>query len=200
MGRLRRKFRDDRGITLMEMLVGIGVMMVVVTIATTAMVVMFQSATKSEAVASTATEINVAYMRLDTSIRYANYVSDVNVDADGHPAVRYRSLNPETMLPVCYELRVTDRSLEQRHWPEADPSSKTDWLPLARQLTDNPAAPPMEVDHAADIGVDSVGTVLSLHLRVKQGDDDRGAVSAAEGRFVALNAGPGAPTSGECGG
>jgi hypothetical protein len=68
----RRRVSGDEGTTLMELMVGMGVMSIAMAIFTTAIVSMFSSTSKTQAVVNSSAQLNTAFGRLDVQVRYAS--------------------------------------------------------------------------------------------------------------------------------
>ncbi len=71
---VRRRIAGDEGTTLMELMVGMTVMAVFMAIFTAAVVTMFSSTNKTQAVVSSSTQLNLAFEHLDTQVRYATLI------------------------------------------------------------------------------------------------------------------------------
>jgi type II secretory pathway pseudopilin PulG len=67
----RRRTAGDEGTTLMELMVGMTIMSIFMAMFTAAVVTMFSSTNKIQAVVSSSTQLNLAFERLDTQVRYA---------------------------------------------------------------------------------------------------------------------------------
>lgn len=74
MRRLRTRRTDDEGTTLLELMVGMVVMSIFMALATAAIVNIFSSTSKIQAVASSAGQLNIAFDRLDKQVRYASVI------------------------------------------------------------------------------------------------------------------------------
>ena len=74
MTRVRRLQGDDRGFTMLETVVGMVIMTIFMGIFTGAVVTMYSSANKAEALSNSTGQLNLAFDRLDKEIRYASYV------------------------------------------------------------------------------------------------------------------------------
>ena len=115
-----RLHRDDSGTTLIELIVGMMVMGVFMTIFTTAVVSMAKTTTKVEAVTTSASQVNNAFLTLDRIVRYASAVSTPGTGASGDwyvelESVDYGSSSAQTQ---CTQLRLATASqqLQLRTW------------------------------------------------------------------------------------
>ena len=137
--------RDDRGSTLMELLVGMMIMLVFLGMFSGAIVMLYQSSNKANALTTGAGQTDTAFARLDRSIRYASAFTSPGLSTtDGSWYVEYLTTN--TGSPVCTQLRVSvsAQQLQMRTWiPSADGttySGRTAWLPWASGITNGGAA------------------------------------------------------------
>ncbi|WP_375496752.1 hypothetical protein [uncultured Jatrophihabitans sp.] len=142
--RLRRLADDDQGTTLMELLVGMAVMTVFMSIFLTATLMMTQTANKVEATSISASQTNQAFLRLDKTIRYASAISTPGVSAaSGDWYVELDS--PPTSVAgsdTCTQLRIDSNKLQQRTWAITNGTAGTasGWTAIASSLTNGAAA------------------------------------------------------------
>jgi type II secretory pathway pseudopilin PulG len=71
---VRSRSAGDDGTTLMELMVGMTVMAIFMAIFTAAIVTMFSTTNKTQAVVNSGTQLNLAFERLDTQVRYATLI------------------------------------------------------------------------------------------------------------------------------
>jgi hypothetical protein len=116
---LRRKLRDDRGVTLAEMAVTTGIMSAVMAIFTTAIIQLFQAGNKNELVALTQAQLNTAFLRLDRELRYAAGFSAPRDDGTNW-YVEYVNTGTLTGKPECAQLRLdaATKTLRRQVWPQ----------------------------------------------------------------------------------
>ena len=100
---LRDAAADDRGFTMTEIVVTMTVMSVVMAIFTGGIVQMFKASNKSESLAASQAQNNIAFLRLDKQIRYASGISTPGT-VNSAPYVEY--LLSSTGTATCYELRL----------------------------------------------------------------------------------------------
>ena len=124
----RRPRHGDAGVTLMELVVGMTIMTIFMTIFTGSVVMMYDSTSKSG---------GIACNRLDKSIRYASAISPPG-KSSGAWYVEWETTYTGT--PQCTQLRLnpTAQQLQQRTWTVSGGSATnvSNWLPLASGVTD----------------------------------------------------------------
>ncbi len=129
--------RSDAGVTLMELVVGMTIMTIFMAIFTGSVVMMYNSTSKSEAIADTSSQLSIAFNRLDKSIRYASAISPPG-KSSGAWYVEWETTYTGT--PQCTQLRLNPaaQQLQQRTWTVSGGSATnvTAWLPLASGVTD----------------------------------------------------------------
>jgi hypothetical protein len=143
--RLREVAADDRGTSLVELVVGMVVMTVFMTVFTGAIASLAETTTHIEAVTSSASQVNNAFLRLDKLVRYATAVTTPGQGTSGDWYVELDSVIDAK--ESCTQLRVdvTRRQLQQRTWTVnasgAPYSDYVDWRPLASNVLNASAAP-----------------------------------------------------------
>lgn len=133
-----RRLRDDDGVTLVEMVVAMGVMLIFLGIFTGAMVMMSKSETKARSVSDTSTQLNVAFLWFDRNVRYASALTAPGASGGNF----YVELsNTGSGNQVCTQVRLntaTDK-LERRSWTVTGTSpayaNLTGWLRIASNIT-----------------------------------------------------------------
>jgi Tfp pilus assembly protein FimT len=165
----QRALRSESGLSLMELVVGLTIMAIFMVIFTASVSMMYNTTSKTEALSDTASQLSIAFNRLDTSVRYASAISTPGQSPGGDWYVEWQSTYTGT--PQCTQVRVNAAAgqLQQRTWtPVSDGSTSglTSWLPLASglQLTD-----PDTDTAVTPFTVTAVGTAipyqqLSFHL------------------------------------
>jgi prepilin-type N-terminal cleavage/methylation domain-containing protein len=128
---------DDRGATLLELVVAMAIMVVFLAIFTTTMLMMSRSESKARSVADTANQVNQAFLWFDKSVRYAAAISTPGTGSTtGDWYVEWR--NTGTGTEVCTQARLDKASgqLQRRSWqPTATGySGLTAWVPVASGL------------------------------------------------------------------
>lgn len=177
--------RGDDGITLIEVMVAMVVMAVVMIVFTTATIQIYRSTNQVQGAADAASQINIAYIRLDKEIRYATAISSPSTTGD--PEVEY--LTTFTGTPTCTELRVQTLNgipqLRWRSWPQSatDLTSYT-FVTLVAGVVAPSGAAPFTVTPDSPVDPNAASTVQQLEVRL--------AAASSPGRqidisFTALN-------------
>ncbi|GAA3450871.1 hypothetical protein [Dactylosporangium matsuzakiense] len=144
--RIRRVLHQggDRGVTLAEMAVTMGIMSAVMAIFTTGVIQLFQAGNKNELVATTQAQLNNAFLRLDRELRYAAGFGPVRIDAvTGTTTVEYINTGTASGTPECAQLQLysTTSTLRRQVWPTGTkPVNK--WAVLANSVVVKPPADP----------------------------------------------------------
>lgn len=136
--------RREEGSTLLEVVVGMSIMSVFLATFTGAIVTLTRTQNRAQALTTSAGQLNTAFQRLDSTIRYAAAISAPGTTGPaGAWYVEY--LTTATGKQVCTQLRVdaAARQLQTRTWQLTDTGSTTPtaWVPLASSVTNGSALP-----------------------------------------------------------
>lgn len=149
MEQRRRRFHRDDGTTLIELLVGMTLMAVFLAMFTGAIVMMSSAMNKTQAVNLSATQINLAFVKLDELVRPSSAISP---PGPGRSRDWYTELRTTTSgTEVCSQLRLdsTSQQLQIRTWDvvNATASRPSSWVPLASGITSEgvPSGPPFSL-------------------------------------------------------
>ena len=142
--RLRRLAVEDQGTTLMELVVGMTVMTIFMSMFLTAVLMMTKTSNKVEATSISASQTNQAFLRLDKTVRYAGAISTPGRSAAGDWYVELDL--PATDVggsDTCLQLRIDAKKLQQRTWTVTNGTAGTasGWTPIANFVTNGAAAP-----------------------------------------------------------
>jgi Tfp pilus assembly protein PilE len=165
----RRGPAGDQGTTLMELMMGMVIMTILMTICTTAIVSMFSGTGKTQAVQNSAQQLNTAFIRLDDQVRYASAIDQPTGSATaGNLSVLF--LTVTSASSTCTQLKIqpvpgsTQQQLVERSWPLSSTSSAGAWNQLAGGVTiydqNGATITPFTVSTPAG------GTVQQLRLRL----------------------------------
>ena len=146
--RLRdRMASEDAGMTLTELIVGMFIMVIFMTIFTGAVVSMARTVNKVEAISTSSAQINAAFLRLDKLIRYSTAITTQNTGASGDWYVELDSVDNSAVVETCTQLRVdiVAKQLQMRTWtvPTTNTSSYaslSSWVPMANNITNGAVA------------------------------------------------------------
>ena len=170
---IARRPSGDEGTTLMELMVGMVIMTILLTICTGAVVQMFSSTGKDQGLANTTQQLNTAFVRLDKQVRYASAIDQPTGSlATNNLSVAFQTVNPTGS--TCTQLRIqpvagtTQQQLVERTWAvtsgSATATNLTPWTQLAGGVvTTGPsgsAVPPFSVSTPAG------GAVQQLRILV----------------------------------
>ena len=127
------KPRDDRGITLIELVVAMSIMGFFTAIVATALAQMYSTANRAEATQALQSRLNIVFERLDAEIRYASAISKPGPGSDGADRyVEYLNVNGSTQL--CTALRLRGDTLSRRTWTSGN-TPTGGWSTLAGGVT-----------------------------------------------------------------
>ncbi|WP_433291314.1 PulJ/GspJ family protein [Actinoplanes sp. CA-030573] len=135
----------DLGYSLIEMMVVLGIISVVGAVATTGILQVYRTNVVAESDAAVQSQLSVALLRLDRSIRYAYAIGTVhNEGAAGSPYVEIMVVEKEqptdtTYAKRCLQLRLTgtgprNQQLQSRSWTIGSAAAPSGWQPLASNL------------------------------------------------------------------
>jgi type II secretory pathway pseudopilin PulG len=202
MTRLRDRGPDDAGSTLLELVVGMALMGVFLSIFTTAIFQMGRTITKVDAVTQSAGQANQAFLKLDKLVRYASAVTTVGKSTSGYWYVELD--NTATQPETCTQLRIapsisnsSDIQLQQRTWTITTTSgtpvvsSASSWRMVADGVTNNAVAvgsadQPFTVP-TGSVTVSSPFQQLTITLVFESGTGDGASTTRSAMTFTALN-------------
>lgn len=192
--RLRRLANEDQGTTLMELVVGMAVMTVFMSMFLGAILMMTNTSNKVQATSLAATQTNQAFLRLDKTVRYAGAISTPGRSATSNDWYVELDL-PATDVggsDTCLQLRIDASMLQQRTWTVANGTAGTasGWTPIASFLTNGAAAAgSADVPFAAPTASSSASSSfqrLQVVLRSTAGTSTT-STNRAQMTFIALN-------------
>jgi Tfp pilus assembly protein PilV len=191
MRRLLRRVaaRGDAGTTLAEVMVAMGLMSVVMVIATSALIQIYHSVNESENSAEAQAQVTTAFARLDQEIRYARSISTPAV-LSGDNYVEYL-INVDS-VDTCVELRLrtSTNELQRRQWTKnATPLVPTGWTTLAAVVTSGAPFTTIAADKVTLTGFRFQRLRLTVSAVLGGGSFTSGASSRqTDVTFTALNA------------
>lgn len=183
--------RDEEGSNLLEVVVGMSIMSVFLAAFTGAVVTMTQTQNRAEALTSSAGDLDIAFQRMDRTVRYASAIS---VPGTTGPAGGWyvELLSTATGPSVCTQLRVdtSSRTLQSRTWTP-NGTSYTDlspsWRVLAGRISNGSAtAGSATVPFALAATSDTVA-FEQLTVRLDASAGNPGVPSQSRVTFTALN-------------
>lgn len=200
-GTVRRRSAGDEGSTLLEVVIGMSIMSIFLAMFTGAIVVLTQTQNRAEALTTSSGDVNTAFQRLDSTIRYAAAISPPgSTGSAGGWYVEF--LTTASGTAVCTQLRVdsTLQQLQSRTWqPDAPSTAPTRWVPLANHITNGNAT-----TGSADVPVpftlfpapDGVG-FEQLTVRLAATTGNPAMISRSAMTFTALNSADASKAAGD---
>jgi type II secretory pathway component PulJ len=134
---------DDRGTTIVELVVAMGIFTMVLSVIVGATLAMVQDVRKSENVYDASADARTAFARLDKQIRYATAINRPQPGTSGSDRyVEFQSIDGGNAL-TCHQWRLLDASgqLQQRTWV-GTPVSAPAWSTVATNVVNGPGQPP----------------------------------------------------------
>ena len=194
--------RRDVGTSMIELIVGMALMAVFMTIFTAAITTMYRSANKAESLNTTSAQLNQAFTRMDGTVRYASAISTPGRGADGNWYVEMLTTN--TGARVCTQLRVNTatQQLQQRSWtaPRAGNAPVPPFVPVANNVSNGSAGPgvgsqPFVLTPASN---ELPSAQLTMRLEASVGSGNSGTSSLSVTTFTAVNSSLDSQTVGVC--
>jgi prepilin-type N-terminal cleavage/methylation domain-containing protein len=131
---------DDDGFTMMETVVAMTLTAIFLAMFTTALVSLYGTSNKADAVSQTSVQLNIAFQRVDKQIRYASAISAPNDLITPGNAWYTEFVNTSSGQDVCTQLRLSDGVLSERTWTGV-PTSIPGFTVLASNLTQPTSSP-----------------------------------------------------------
>lgn len=192
MRRLIRALRrgDDRGLTLVELIVAIGIFSVVVAVCMAGIVIMTRSTVRADVVAGSGDAARTAFQRMERQVRYAESINYPGAGPSGARYVEFRTSAAvsKSGVATCTQWRWVPSSgaLQMRSWNDTSNPSLPAWTTLTSDVLPDAdtsgRAYPFEVNAAT---ATSPRQTLTLRMRVGNATVDAGVDS--ETTFVARN-------------
>lgn len=186
---------------MIELVVGMTLMAVFMTMFTAAITTMYRSANKAESLNRTSSQLNLAFDKLDASVRYASSISTPGRGAGGAWYIELRTTN--TGSPVCTQLKVDPASqqVQRRSWSSPLPAGTPApaWVPMANSITNGATT---DEKKQPFVLVLPTGVLpyqqLRVHLESTSGSSDSATSSVADIQFTAVNSSSDSLSSGFC--
>lgn len=176
---LRRRPAGDGGFSMVELTVGMVVMAVMMAMFMTSVVQMFQAANKTDNIASSQSQLSIAFQRLDTQIRYAEGLSTPTTAAPWYAEF----VTAATGTATCTQLWLdtSARQLKHRTWTQGGSYSRIAGVPIASGIT---ATQPFTV-----YSPDTIYNVQRLRIRLTatSGAGASGSTQNVDVTFTAMN-------------
>jgi prepilin-type N-terminal cleavage/methylation domain-containing protein len=162
--RLGSLSRDQRGLTLTELMIVMAMLLVVTGAFLTVVESVQSSLVRQQARSDTNDQLRNAIQQLDREIRSGNILYDPSAENPAFYSVRvYTQANaPTRVVPFqCVQWKIEDRKLWRRFWPPDQPNDVSDWRVLAEHLVNRELGV-----HAFDLDPDpnKAGRTLNVML------------------------------------
>jgi prepilin-type N-terminal cleavage/methylation domain-containing protein len=201
LNRLAEDRRDDRGVTLVELLVAMGIFSIVLVVFLAATGVMARSTVRNQVVSDTASQLRTAFQRFDKEVRYAH---DINAPgtSNGNIYVEYwvpASATKGENLCVQWRYNKSTKELQRRTWTQGNAASVTQWITMVTRLRNDLSSSseqPFTFQRAGTVaGKAYLHQRLHIYLDAGLGSiaDDGG--SQLDVSFVAQNSSPSSVTN-----
>lgn len=138
----RSRAESDDGSTLLELLVGMGIMSIFLSIFAASISLMTTSANKTQGTNDSSTQTNLGFLWLDKNIRYASAISPPGKSTGtGDWYVEWRSTYTGTEQCTQVRVDIASQQLQRRTWDKtvADPT-KVKFVQVASSITNGAAA------------------------------------------------------------
>jgi prepilin-type N-terminal cleavage/methylation domain-containing protein len=205
---LRARRRDDAGYSLIEVVVGMGIMSVLMVLFTTAILQVFRTSGKAESIAEAQSQLQRAFQRFDQEIRYASWISPPG-EVGGAWYVEFASSDGTE----CLQLRLqtapgptADNGTDGRgvlqllRWaPGAPPAANQPGQTIASRLVTGDVDPfELQAAGSTPYGTDSQFAPDFQRLRIRLSSQVGTGVAEADTTFTALNTSRNTPTTHTC--
>ncbi len=199
-----RRFRADEGTSLMDLVVGMGIMSIFMAMFTGAVVMMNKTQQKSDELGQTSSQLNQAFLMLDRTVRYADAISTPAIGTSGDWYVELRIPTPQadgTTVEKCTQLRVdiAKQQLQRRIWTVGATPPST-FAPVASEIINgdsSPTSPKPFVPKA--LSADMAFQRLTINLVSKHGRGTKVTESHSSVTFTAVNSTVPPPSGAICG-
>lgn len=136
----RARLRDDRGTSMLELVVAMTIMMVFLGIFTGAIVVIHKSQAKAAGISDSSQQLNQAFLWLDKNVRYAAAITTPGVGTGAVKDWYVELRNTTTGTEVCTQVRldITKGQLQRRSWTPSAAGvavGLTSWTPMGTGFT-----------------------------------------------------------------
>ena len=128
----------EAGFTMIEMIITISILTIFMGLFTGAVLAITDATQKQQSLADATDQINKAFNRLDTEVRYASLATTPGqVGLDWYVEI----YDQNTTVPTCTQLRLQNSThlLQQRTWASTGAAATpSGWITLAARISNNP--------------------------------------------------------------
>lgn len=191
--------RADGGTSLIELVVGMTVLSIFLSMFTGAVIMMNQATNKAQSVSTSSLQLNQAFLSLDKTVRYAAAISSPGrctgstcTPADWYVEFLMTNVSPQR----CTQLRVDSNQLQARSWdPASPPPVSAQFIALASGVTNGTSTDPDPFVPTAT----AVNQQLTITLAARSGSASTQATTSQSAfTFSALNSSIPPVTSPNC--
>jgi prepilin-type N-terminal cleavage/methylation domain-containing protein len=172
-----RRLRDERGLTLVELVVAMGILSIVLLVMTTTLTSIQRAVVEEDVRGRLNDQARLALQSIDRLVRSGNILYDPVDESGNDPydasATGYlfriytQAEQTENEDPRCAVWLVNDeQQLLYRTWPVLDPDAATDWVIVAEGIVNR------DLDEPA-FTLDSTGRTISVDFHVNPDLADR---------------------------
>ncbi|TQK75601.1 prepilin-type N-terminal cleavage/methylation domain-containing protein [Rarobacter incanus] len=133
------KCPGDKGMTLVELIVAMGILTVVLAIFMAGVVSMVKTTVRSETATTANDQMRNVFQRMDREIRYASDINRPGI-VSGKQYVEYRYVDDQNEgVATCVQWRYDSSAgeLQRREWTEGKTSTITSWITLVTKGRNN---------------------------------------------------------------
>lgn len=150
IARIRGRLREDRGFTLVELVVAMSLFMTVMVVFYGSLVAIQRAASGEEKRSANNDQARLAIEQIDREIRSANYIYNPASESEPGQILRiYTQTNANTRMPApgyqCVQWQITtDDKLQTRNWPPFQPTLVTAWHTVATGVVNRTVSPAVQ--------------------------------------------------------
>ncbi|GAA2248213.1 hypothetical protein GCM10010401_22600 [Rarobacter faecitabidus] len=159
----------DKGMTLVELIVAMGILTLVLAIFMAGVVAMVRTTVRADSSSSAGDQMRTVFQRMDREIRYA---TDINRPAivGTRQYVEYRYMEPDNEgVAQCVQWRYdsTSKELQRRNWIDGSPASVSAWQSFVTKGRNDLSVPAQRPFTFYRAGVDDSSGVSYTNQRLR---------------------------------
>lgn len=192
---------DERGTTMVEVVVAMTIMSIAGAIFVTGIVSLSRTTNHAQALTNSASNTNQAYQALDRMVRYASAISTPGVSTGKkYWYVELQDTTGGEELCTQLTIDIAKQQLQKRTWKAANIATLTDWVPIASGITNGGAAAGAGVQPFFLEAATSTSQHQELTITIVSTSGPANDLVKSESSFglTALNSGALAPTGAFC--
>ena len=170
--RRNQRSRDERGFSLIELLVSMAIFAVLLSVMMSVIIAMTKSSNKTQSVADAAAQGLRATQALDKELRYADWINPSVPTAPATISATSISFEGLTNAGVvqCYQWHLTGGLLQQRSWTSASTTAlyptatSPGWTTVATGVANSGSVPPFTVTSRPTTGTSADFSQVAVDL------------------------------------